>query len=158
MQKISTCLWFDGEAENAAAFYTSLFKNSKVTSLSRWGDVGPGEKGKVLTVMFELDGHEFIALNGGPQYKFTEAVSLLVNCESQEEVDHLWDSLVADGGEESVCGWLKDKYGLSWQIVPTVLGELMSDPDPAKANRVTEAMLEMRRPDIKTLQEAHRGG
>jgi predicted 3-demethylubiquinone-9 3-methyltransferase (glyoxalase superfamily) len=156
-QKITTSLWFDGDAEEAANLYTSLFKNSKITNISRWGDVGPGEKGTVLTVMFELDGQEFIGINGGPEFKFSEAISLMVNCESQEEVDFFWDRLTADGGEESMCGWLKDKFGLSWQIVPTVLGELVGDPDPAKANRATEAMLKMRKLDIQTLQDAHAG-
>ena len=157
-QKITTSLWFDGDAEDAANFYTSLFKNSKITNISRWGEVGPGEKGTVLTVMFELDGQEFMGLNGGPEFKFTEAISLMVNCESQEEVDFFWDRLTADGGEESMCGWLKDRFGLSWQIVPTVLDALMSDPDPAKANRTTEAMMKMQKLDIKKLEEAHAGG
>lgn len=119
-QKITTSLWFDGDAEDAANFYTSLFKNSKITNISRWGDVGPGEKGTVLTVMFELDGQEFMGLNGGPEFKFTEAISLMVKCENQEEVDYYWDKLLP-GGQPQQCGWLKDKFGLSWQVIPNAL-------------------------------------
>ncbi|HET6502064.1 MAG TPA: VOC family protein, partial [Amycolatopsis sp.] len=140
MQKIVTFLWFDDQAEEAAQFYTSLFPNSKITDIQRYGDAGPGPKGSVMIVNFELDGQAFTALNGGPHFKFTEAISLYVNCESQEEVDELWAKL-STGGEESQCGWLKDKYGLSWQIVPTVLPQLLGDPDPVKAQSVMQAML-----------------
>ena len=153
MQKINTFLWFDGKAEEAANFYTSLFKNSKIRSVSRYGDAGPGPKGTAMVVVFELDGQEFMALNGGPQFQFTPAISLLVNCETQEEVDHLWDKL-SEGGKKDRCGWLQDKYGLSWQIIPTVLGKLMSDPDKKKSNRVMQAMLKMDKLDIQVLQRA----
>src|SRR3990170_5155130 len=138
-QKIRTFLWFDGNAEDAAKHYVSIFKNSKILSVTRYGDAGPGPKGSVMTVNFQLEGQEFIALNGGPHFKFTEAISLLVNCDTQREVDELWSKLSA-GGEESQCGWLKDKYGLSWQIIPTALFELMLDRDPGKSKRVMEAM------------------
>ena len=150
MQKITPFLWFDNQAEEAANFYVSIFKNSKILGVSRYGEAGPGSAGTVLTVTFQLDGQEFTALNGGPHFTFSEAISLYVDCESQEEVDELWAKLTA-GGEESMCGWLKDKYGLSWQIVPRILLELMQDKDPVKAKRVTEAMLQMRKIDIKTL-------
>jgi predicted 3-demethylubiquinone-9 3-methyltransferase (glyoxalase superfamily) len=153
MQKITTNLWFDTEAEEAAKFYVTLFANSKITNISRYSEAGPGPAGSVMTVTFELDGQEFTGLNGGPVFKFTEAVSLLVNCESQDEVDRLWDALSA-GGEIQQCGWLKDKFGLSWQIVPTVLNELVGDPDPAKAQRAMEAMLQMKKLDIAALQRA----
>lgn len=156
MQKITPFLWFDDQAEEAANFYVSLFKNSRIKDVSRYGDSGPGTKGKVMVIRFELDDVEFTALNGGPQFKFTEAISLLVNCETQAEVDSLWEKLSA-GGKKDRCGWLKDKYGLSWQIVPTVLGKLMSDPDREKANRVMKAMLQMDKLDINTLEQAHRG-
>lgn len=153
MQKIVTFLWFDDKAEEAANFYTSLFKNSKIENVARYGDAGPGPKGTAMSVTFQLDGQQFMALNGGPLFKFTEATSLFVNCENQEEVDRLWDQLSA-GGEKSHCGWLKDKYGLSWQIIPTALGKLMGDPDPAKANRVMKAMLKMNKIDIQALERA----
>ena len=153
-QKITTFLWFDNNAEEAAKFYTSIFKNSKIVNVARYGDAGPGPKGSVMTVNFRLEGQEFIALNGGPQFKFTEAISLMVNCDSQKEVDELWSKLTAGGGEESMCGWLKDKFGLSWQIVPTRLFELLQDPDPKRAKRVMEAMLQMRKIDIARLEEA----
>ena len=156
MQKITTFLWFDDKAEEAANFYVSLFKNSKIDTMSRYGDAGPGPKGSVMVVQFELDGQQFTALNGGPIFKFTEAISLMVNCETQEEVDRLWDKL-SEGGQKSQCGWLKDKYGLSWQIIPTVLGKLMSDPDREKAGRVMKAMLQMTKIDIATLQKAYEG-
>jgi predicted 3-demethylubiquinone-9 3-methyltransferase (glyoxalase superfamily) len=156
MQKITPFLWFDDQAEEAVNFYTLVFKNSKIGDVRRYGDGVPGPKGKVMTMSFELDGQELMALNGGPHFKFTEAISLFVNCETQEEIDRLWYILSA-GGEESMCGWLKDKYGLSWQIVPTILDKLMSDPDPAKANRVTQAMLKMQKLDIKALQDAYDG-
>lgn len=158
MQKITTFLWFDDQAEEAVNFYTSLFQDAKVLEVSRYGEAGPGPAGEVMVINFQLAGQEFTALNGGPQFKFNEAISLVVNCESQAEVDRLWEELTADGGEESMCGWLKDKYGLSWQIVPTVLGKLASDPDPVKAQRVIQAMLQMRKLDIAELQKAYEGG
>ncbi|HET8660251.1 MAG TPA: VOC family protein [Micromonosporaceae bacterium] len=156
MQKITTFLWFDTQAEEAAAFYTSVFDSSRIVSVQRYGEAGPGPAGSVMTVNFELAGQQFIALNGGPQFRFTEAVSLYVDCESQEEVDELWAKLT-DGGEEGPCGWLKDRYGLSWQIVPRALTDLMSDPDPAKANRVMQAMLGMKKIDVKGLVDAYEG-
>ena len=155
MQKIVTFLWFDEKAEEAVNFYTSLFKDSKIVKTMRYGEAGPGPAGSVITVDFQLNGQDFVALNGGPQFKFTEAISLLVNCEDQEEVDDLWQKLTADGGEESQCGWLKDKYGLSWQIVPTILNEMLSDPDPAKSGRAMQAMLQMQKIDIPTLKRAY---
>lgn len=154
MQKISPFLWFDNQAEDAMNFYISIFKNSKVLNISRYGDAGPGPKGTVMVTRFLLDGQEFTAINGGPIFKFTEAISFVVNCTTQEEVDHFWEKL-SEGGNTSRCGWLKDKYGLSWQIVPETLGKLMSDPDPAKSGRVMQAMLQMTKLDIKTLQEAY---
>jgi predicted 3-demethylubiquinone-9 3-methyltransferase (glyoxalase superfamily) len=153
-QKITTFLWFDGNAEEAANHYTSIFKNSKILDVARYGDAGPGPKGSVMVVNFELEGQEFIALNGGPQFKFTEAISLVVNCDTQKEVDEFWSKLSA-GGAESQCGWLKDKFGLSWQVVPRVLSELLQDPDPKKSKRVMEAMLQMRKIDIAGLQKAY---
>ena len=156
MQKITTFLWFNNNAEEAANYYTSIFKNSKILDVSRYGDAGPGPKGSVMVVKFQLAGQEFVALNGGPQFKFTEAISLMVNCESQQEIDELWRKLTA-GGEESQCGWLKDKFGLSWQIVPTELGKLMSAKDPAKANRVMQALLQMKKLDIAKLEQAAEG-
>jgi len=156
MQTITPFLWFDDKAEEATHFYVSLFKNSKINSVSRYGDAGPGPKGKVMTVAFQLNGQQFTALNGGPLFKFTEAISLMVNCETQQEVDELWDKLSA-GGEKSRCGWLKDKYGLSWQIIPTALGKLMSDPDREKAGRVMQAMMQMDKIDIKRLEQAYAG-
>jgi len=157
MQKIVTFLWFDHQAEEAANFYVSLFKNSKIVNVSRYGDAGPGPKGSAMVVVFELDGQRYMALNGGPHFKFSPAISLMVNCETQAEVDGLWDKLLADGGKPSRCGWLEDKYGLSWQIVPTALGRLMSDPDPEKSKRVTQAMLQMVKLDIAKLEEAYKG-
>jgi len=154
MQKITPFLWFDNKAEEAMNFYVSIFKNSKVVSVARYGDAGPGPKGSVMTAKFELQGQEFVALNGGPQFKFTEAVSFVVNCETQKEVDEFWEKL-REGGEESRCGWLKDKYGLSWQIVPSILVELLQDKDPVKAKRVMEAMLQMNKIDIKKLKQAY---
>ena len=151
MKKITPFLWFDTQAEEAMNFYVSLFKNSKVHNVSR------GPDGNVFTVSFELDGQEFMGLNAGPQFKFNEAISMFVNCEDQAEVDYLWNALTADGGEESMCGWLKDKYGLSWQIVPKQLGELMGDPNPEKANRVTQAMLKMQKIVVVDLQKAYDG-
>jgi len=154
MQKITTFLWFDNQAEEAAKLYVSLFKNSKMGSVSRYGDAGPGPKDSVMMVTFELDGQQFMALNGGPTFKFTPAISLFVNCETQQEVDELWDKL-SEGGRKDRCGWLTDKYGLSWQIIPTALAKLMSDPDPEKSKRVMKAMLQMNKIDIAGLERAH---
>jgi predicted 3-demethylubiquinone-9 3-methyltransferase (glyoxalase superfamily) len=155
-QKITTFLWFDTQAEEAANFYVSLFKDSKVTHVSRYPEGCPAPAGSVMTVEFQLAGQQYIALNGGPIFKFTEAISLSVDCESQEEVDRLWARLT-DGGSEGQCGWLKDRYGLSWQIVPSVLVQLMTDPDRSKGNRVVGAMMQMKKLDIATLQRAHAG-
>jgi len=157
MQKINPFLWYDDNAEEAANFYVSIFKNSKVVSVARYGEAGPGPKGSAMTVAFELDGQKFVALNGGPHFKFTEAVSFVVNCTSQEEVDYFWEKLLEGGGKESQCGWLKDKYGLSWQITPTILPELLQDKDPEKANRVMQAMMKMVKIDIETLKRAAEG-
>lgn len=154
MQKITPFLWFDGRAEEAANFYCSIFKESKILSVARYGDAGPGPKGAVMTAKFELEGQEFLALNGGPMFKFTEAISFLVNCETQGEVDELWERL-SQGGEKSRCGWLKDKFGVSWQIVPTALGEMLQDKDPKKSQRVMQAMLQMDRIDIQRLRQAY---
>ena len=156
MHRLSTCLWFNGQAEEAAAFYTSIFRNSKIGTITRYGEVGPGPKGTVMTVTFELDGHEFMGLNGGPEFTFSEAVSFIVNCDTQEEIDEYWDKLSA-GGRMVQCGWLKDKFGLSWQIVPAVLGELMRTADSEKTNRVMTAILGMVKLDIKRLQQAYAG-
>ena len=153
VQKISPFLWFDDKAEQAANFYTSIFKNSKILNISRCGEAGPGPKGSVMSVTFLLDGQEFMALNGGPMFKFSEAVSFFVHCETQAEVDELWEKLSA-GGEKQRCGWLKDQYGLSWQIVPTILGKLLNQSDPVKSKRVVEAMLQMNKLDINGLQQA----
>jgi predicted 3-demethylubiquinone-9 3-methyltransferase (glyoxalase superfamily) len=158
MQKISPFLWFDDQAEEAANFYVSIFKNSWIQSVSRYAEGGPGEPGTAMSVSFTLDGLEFQALNGGPQFSFTEATSFFVSAAGQEEIDHLWEKLTSDGGEPGQCGWLKDRYGLSWQIVPPVLGELLGDPDPDKASRVMQAMLAMGKIDIAALQTAHDGG
>ena len=157
MQKIVPFLWFDGKAEEAMNFYVSIFKNSTVGRVSRYGDAGPGPKGSVMSCTFTLDGQEFFALNGGPQYKFTPAISMFVNCETQAEVDELWNKLSA-GGKEDQCGWLQDKFGLSWQIVPTLLGTMLGDKDPAKASRVMQAMLKMKKIDIEGLQQAYDRG
>ncbi len=151
-QKIVPCLWFDGQAEEATRFYVSVFENSEILGINRIG-----EEGQVLTTSFRLRGQEFMALNGGPEFRFTEATSFFVNCESQEEVDRLWNTLTADGGEESQCGWLKDKYGLSWQIIPTALMEMIGDPDRERANRVMQAMLQMQKIDVPTLERAYAG-
>ena len=156
MSKITTFLWFDGKAEEAMNHYLSIFKNSKAGSVTRYGAGGPGPKGSVMTVAFELEGQEFLALNGGPQFKFSEAISLLVTCDSQEEIDELWSKLTA-GGEEGQCGWLKDRFGLSWQIIPTALGRMLGDPDPARSRRVMEAMLQMEKIDIARLERAYDG-
>jgi len=152
-QRITPFLWFDGQAEAAANFYVSIFPNSKVVATSRYGDAGPGPKGSVMTVAFELDGLSFTALNGGPMFKFTEAISLVVHCETQAEVDHYWDKLSA-GGQQVQCGWLKDKFGLSWQIVPNALIELVQDKDAAKSQRVMAAMMQMTKIDIAKLRAA----
>lgn len=159
MQKITPFLWFDDKAEEAVNLYVSIFKNSKVVSISRYGEEGAEASGRprgtVMTVTFQLEGQEFIALNGGPHFKFTEAISFLVNCETQEEIDQLWEKL-SEGGEKGQCGWLKDKFGLSWQIAPRILGEMVQDKDPEKSKRVMKAMLQMKKIDIKTLQEAYK--
>ncbi|MDQ3703111.1 MAG: VOC family protein [Chloroflexota bacterium] len=156
MQKIVPFLWFNDQAEAAMDHYISIFPDSKVLSVMRYGDAGPGPKGTVMSATFQLAGQEFMALNGGPQFKFTEAISLFVNCETQEEVDELWQKLSA-GGEGGPCGWLKDKYGLSWQIIPTALGEMLQDPDAEKSNRVMQAMLQMSKIDIAGLRSAYEG-
>ena len=153
MQKITPFLWFDTQAEEAAKFYASVFPNSKILKTARYGEAGPGPKGSVMTVEFELDGQRMIALNGGPQFKFTEAISLSVDCRDQKEVDHYWSKL-SQGGQESMCGWLKDRYGLSWQVNPAILGELLAGPDAKKAKRVMEAMLRMKKVDIAALKAA----
>ena len=154
-QKITTYLWFDDNAEEAMSFYVSIFKNSKVLDVARYGDAGPGPKGTVMCGTFQLEGQQFMALNGGPHFKFTEAISLFVNCETQDEVDDLWKKLTAGGGAPSQCGWLKDKFGLSWQIVPSVLLEMMADKHAERAKRVMEAMLQMSKIDIKKLKQAY---
>jgi len=156
MQKIRPFLWYDTQAEEAAKLYTSVFKNSKIGKTVRYGDAGPGPRGSVMTIEFEIEGLELVALNGGPHFKFTEAISLVVDCKSQAEVDELWDKLSA-GGSTSQCGWLKDRFGLSWQITPTVLIELLNDPDPKKSKRVMEAMLQMTKIDIAKLKAAAAG-
>jgi predicted 3-demethylubiquinone-9 3-methyltransferase (glyoxalase superfamily) len=154
MQKINPFLWFNDQAEDAANFYVSLFEDSKVLNVSRYGDAGPGPKGTAMSVTFELAGQRFIALNGGPLFKFSEAISFLIHCETQSEVDDLWDKLSA-GGTKSQCGWLKDKYGLSWQVIPTALGEMLQDKDPKKSQRVMQAMLQMDKIDIARLKQAY---
>ena len=151
MKKITPFLWFDNQAEEAMNFYVSVFKNSKVLGVT------PGPNGIAQSVTFELEGQEFIGLNAGPQFKFNEAISFFVDCKTQEEVDELWEKLTANGGEESMCGWLKDKYGLSWQIIPSALGQMLSDPDPVKAQQVMQAMLQMRKIDISGLKQAYEG-
>jgi predicted 3-demethylubiquinone-9 3-methyltransferase (glyoxalase superfamily) len=162
MQKITPNLWFDDQAEEAANFYVSIFKNSKIGDITRYGGSAAQMSGKpvgsVLTVTFYLEGQEFVALNGGPQFKFTEAISLCVNCDTQQEVDELWEKLTRDGGEPGPCGWLKDKYGVSWQVVPRVVYEMMLSPDPVKAERAMEAMLQMQKLDIAGLQQAYERG
>jgi predicted 3-demethylubiquinone-9 3-methyltransferase (glyoxalase superfamily) len=157
MQKITPMLWFDDQAEEAAKLYTSLFDDAEILNVSRYGEAGPGEPGSVMTVEFELEGQKFVGLNGGPaHYGFTEAVSFVVNCETQEEVDKFWDALT-DGGEEGPCGWLKDRFGLSWQITPTALPRLLTDPDREKANRAMNAMMGMKKLDIAALERAAAG-
>ena len=161
IQKFTPCLWFDSDAEVAAEFYTSIFKNSKITNVARYGQVGAEASGRpegtVMTVSFQLDGQEFLALNGGPMFTFSPAISLIVNCQTQEEVDALWDRL-SEGGEIMQCGWLNDKYSVSWQIVPTVLSEMLQDKDAKKSERVMKAMLQMKKLDIKALQRAYDQG
>jgi predicted 3-demethylubiquinone-9 3-methyltransferase (glyoxalase superfamily) len=154
VQKITTFLWFDKEAEEAAKFYTSIFSDSRIKEVSRYGEAGPGPKGSVMVVTLELQGQEFMLLNGGPEFKFTEAISLMINCESQEEIDRFWAKLT-DGGEEGPCGWLKDRYGVSWQVTPRVLLEMQRDPDRERVNRVVKAMLQMGKIDIKALEDAY---
>ena len=156
MQKITPFLWFDCQAEEAMNFYVSIFKDSKVLTVSRYGDAGPGPKGTVMSATFQLEGQEFYALNGGPQFKFTPAISLFVSCKTQEEVDELWGKL-SEGGRTDQCGWLQDKFGLSWQVIPTILGELLRDKDRAKSNRVMQAMLKMTKIDIRKLKQAYEG-
>ena len=156
-QKITPFLWFDHQAEEAAQFYTSIFKNSKILQVSRYGDAGPGPKGSVMVVNFQLAGQQVTALNGGPRFKFSEAFSFVVNCDTQQEIDEYWGKLTSGGGEESMCGWLKDKFGLSWQITPDVLLEMTSNPDPAISQRAMKAMMQMRKIDIKKLKEAVHG-
>lgn len=157
MQKITPFLWFDKEAEEAAKFYTSVFKNSKMGRIARYTDTGPGEPGSVMTVEFSVEGMEFVALNAGPVFQFNEAVSFVINCKSQEEVDYYWEKLTADGGEESMCGWLKDKFGLSWQVTPIRLIELSTDKDPEVVSRAMGAMMKMKKIDIKKIEEAALG-
>ncbi len=156
MRTITPFLWFNNQAEEAARFYTSVFKNSKILSVSRYSKAGPGPEGSVMTVEFELDGERFVALNGGPQYTFSPAVSFVVNCETQQDVDHYWERLT-EGGKEIQCGWLADKYGLSWQIVPTIVPELIRDKDPVKRKRVMEAIFKMVKLDVEGLKRAAQG-
>ena len=155
--KITTCLWFDTQGEEAAEFYCSVIPDSKVLGVERYGEAGPGPAGTAMTVSFELDGRPFVALNGGPEFTFNEAVSLQISCQDQEEVDYFWNTLV-DGGEESMCGWLKDRYGFSWQVVPSALPELLGDPDPDRAQRAMKAMLSMRKIDVEALRRAADAG
>jgi len=157
MPKITPFLWFDTQAEEAANFYCSIFPNSRIGKITRCGKAGPGPEGRALTIVFFLDGQEFTALNAGPRFKFTEAISFVVPCKTQDEIDNYWSKLTANGGLESQCGWLKDKFGLSWQIVPANLAELMSDPDPQKSNRVMQALLKMKKLDMAALQNARTG-
>ncbi len=152
----TTCLWFDGQAEEAASYYTSVFKNSKLGRVTRATEAGPGPAGSVITVEFELNGQKFVGLNGGPEFKFNEAISFQIHCDDQEEVDYYWSKL-SEGGEEGPCGWLKDKYGVSWQVIPSVLIDMLGDPDPEKAKRTTEAMLAMRKLEIAALEKAYAG-
>jgi len=154
MQKITPFLWFDNQAEEAINLYVSVFKNSKILSVSRYGEAGPGPAGKVMTATFQLEGQEFMALNGGPDHKFTDAISLFVDCKTQEEVNELWEKL-SEGGEQGPCGWLKDRFGLSWQTIPSILGELLGDPDPSRSQRVMKAMLQMSKIDIAGLKAAY---
>ena len=158
MQKITTFLWFDNQAEQAVNLYVSLFKNSKIVSVARYGEAGPGPAGSVMTIDFQLDGQDYIALNGGPLFKFTEAISLMVRCESQAEVDRLWSRLTADGGEESQCGWLKDKFGLSWQVIPAELSTYIAGKDAVKSQKAVQAMLQMKKIDINQIRKAYEQG
>ena len=157
MDKITPFLWFDTQAEEAANFYVAVFKNGRILKTVRTGDAGPGPKGSVLTVLFELHGKQFTALNGGPHFKFTEAISFVISCETQAEIDSLWGQLSANGGKEGRCGWVQDKYGLWWQVVPPLLPELLGDKDPARAMRTMQAMMQMGKLDIAALQRAHQG-
>jgi len=150
-QKITPFLWFDNNAEEAMNFYVSVFNNSKISTVTRYCDAGPGPKGSVLTAAFELEGQKFVALNGGPRFKFTEAISFVINCETQEEIDYFWDKLTSDGGQESMCGWLKDKFGLSWQVVPAEIGSLLTGE---KSNQVMQAIMQMKKIDLSTLRQA----
>ena len=154
MPKISPFLWFDDKAEEAANFYISIFKNSRITSVARYGEAGPGAKGSVMTIAFHLDGQDFVGLNGGPHYAFSPAISFWINCETQEEVDHYWDNLSA-GGQALQCGWLTDKFGVTWQVVPSILPKLLQDKDPQKSQRVMKAMLQMVKLDIAALKQAY---
>lgn len=154
-QKIAPCLWFDDDAEEAIEFYVSIFEHSKIHKTTRYGDTGPGPIGSVMTIAFQLHGQEYVALNGGPAFKFTEAISLVVSCKDQKEVDETWAKLLQGGGQESQCGWLKDRFGLSWQVVPARLPELLQDSDPEKSRRVMEAILQMRKIDIDRLEEVY---
>ena len=156
-QKVSTFLWFDANAEEAATLYTTLVPNSRITHVARWGDGGPAPKGSVMTVAFDLDGQHFTAINGGPHYKLTPAVSLVLSCDSQAEIDHYWDALLAGGGTASRCGWLEDRFGLSWQVVPSTIGELMGHPDPVRAGRVGKALMTMIKLDLAALERARDG-
>ncbi|MDB5120329.1 MAG: 3-demethylubiquinone-9 3-methyltransferase [Sphingobacteriales bacterium] len=155
IQKINPFLWFDNEAEEAVEHYVSIFKDSKILKVARYGDAGPGPKGSVMMISFQLEGQEFVALNGGPHFKFTEAISFVINCETQEEVDYYWNKLTENGGSESQCGWLKDKFGLSWQITPAILIQYITDEDSSKADRVMKAMMTMKKIEIKPLQQAY---
>jgi len=157
VQKITPFLWYDNNAEEAVSLYISVFKNSKITDITRYGDAGPGPKGSVMTIAFQLEGQDFIALNGGPMFKFTEAISLSVDCKTQQEVDELWEKLSA-GGQPGQCGWLKDKFGLSWQIVPSALVEMLQDQDAERSNRVMQAMMQMRKIDVASLRRAYANG
>lgn len=157
MRTITPCLWFDTQAEDAATFYTSVFKNSRIVEVTHYGEAGPRPAGTVLTVRFEIDGQEFVALNGGPEFSFTEAVSFQIACADQAEVDEMWERL-GEGGQEIECGWIKDRFGLAWQVIPTRLGELLSDPDPERADRAMRAMLTMKKLDIAALEAAADGG
>jgi predicted 3-demethylubiquinone-9 3-methyltransferase (glyoxalase superfamily) len=156
-QKIATFLWFDNNAEQAVEHYTTIFPRSKVKQVARWGEGGPGKPGSIMNIAFELDGQPFIALNGGPRFTFTPAISLFVSCDSQEEVDAYWEKFLGAGGKATACGWLEDKFGLSWQIIPTKLIDLMSDPDPKRAGRVAQALMTMQKIDLAALERAHQG-
>ncbi|MCC3652266.1 VOC family protein [Streptomyces sp. S07_1.15] len=153
----TTCLWFDGRAEEAAQYYTSVFEDGRIGKISRYTEAGPGPAGSVVTVDFEINGQKFVALNSGPEFSFTEAISFQITCENQAEVDHYWDRLTEGGGQEVQCGWVKDRFGVSWQIIPTVLLDMVGDPDPEKAKRATEAMLGMKKLDIAELRKAYEG-